>query len=287
MTAAGRTLAATAPDGVCLHLATAGDAAGTPIILLHGFPDSSSVWRRQMAPLAEAGYRVVAPDLRGHGASDCPQPVAAYTLDRLVGDVLAIAGDRPVHLVGHDWGGIVAWAVAAWRPDRVDRLSIINAPHPDVAAAVLRRDPLQAIRSSYVALFQLSGIAERLLRARGFWLLRRMVRAAALRDTFSAEDLAACRRQWARPGRLTAMLNYYRALVRLGHAPLGRIAVPTQILWGRRDAALGYPLAEASLAMCERGRLQPLPDASHWPQLDRPAAIAQALIAFHHARAQQ
>lgn len=272
-------------DGTRIHVAAAGPGGGEPVVLLHGFPDCSWGWRKQIMTLAEAGFRTMAPDLRGYGRSDCPRGVAAYTIDRLVEDVLAVGGEAPFHLVGHDWGGIVGWAAAALQPARIKALTILNAPHPDAVAGVLRRHPSQIARSAYVGFFQLTGFAETVLRASDYRLLEMMLRHTAHADTFTAEDRARYRQEWARPGCLTGMLNYYRALVRLRRGPLGRIAVPTQILWGMRDPALGFALAEASLTLCEDGRLIRFADASHWPQRDEADAVNAAIISFHQSAA--
>jgi pimeloyl-ACP methyl ester carboxylesterase len=272
------------PDGTRLHVVSAGPIDGTPIILLHGFPEFWWGWRHQITPLAQAGFRVIVPDQRGYAASDAPTGVSAYQLGVLVADVLAVADANQAprfHLVGHDWGGIVAWAVAAAHGGRIERLSILNAPHLDIVSSTMRRHPSQALRSSYVAFFQLTGFAEALLRARGFARLKRMMSGTALAATFTHDEITIYAEEWARPRRLSAMLNYYRALVRRTHAPLGRVERPTQILWGMRDKALGFPLAQASLAQCQRGSLVPFPAASHWLQHDAPAAVADALIAFH------
>lgn len=273
-----------AADGTMLRIVNAGPPDGPPIILLHGFPEFWWGWRHQMAPLADAGFRVCVPDQRGYASSDAPSGVAAYQLDVLIADVLAIAdahGADRFHLVGHDWGGIIAWAVAARHGSRIERLSILNAPHLDIVSSVLRKHPSQAARSSYVAFFQLSGIAEALLRMRDFALLKRMMQGTALASTFTDEDLATYAQAWAQPGRLSAMLNYYRALVRRQREPLGRVGPPTQILWGMKDTALSFPLAEASLAQCERGALTSFPGSSHWLQHDEASPIATALIKFH------
>ena len=155
-----------APDGTRIHVTAAGPGTGEPIVLLHGFPDMSWGWRKQMAPLADAGFRVLAPDLRGYGRSDCPSGIGAYALDKLVADVMAVGGGAPFHLAGHDWGGIVAWAVAARHPANVKALTILNAPHLDAVAGVLRHHPRQIVRSAYVGFFQMTGFAEALLRAR-------------------------------------------------------------------------------------------------------------------------
>lgn len=273
-----------AADGIRLHVLTAGPSDGPPIILLHGFPEFWWGWRHQIGPLAQAGFRVIVPDQRGYGASSAPGGISAYQLDVLVGDVLALAAAQDAarfHLVGHDWGGIVAWAVAARHPDWIERLSILNAPHLDVVSPVIRRHPSQAWRSSYIAFFQLRGVAEALLRARGSAMLKRMMARTALPTTFTPGELAIYAAEWQRPGRLRAMLAYYRALVGRRRVPLGRIDAPTQILWGMKDRALGFSLAEASLRQCEDGSLIPFAAASHWLQHDEPDAVAAALIAFH------
>lgn len=274
------------PGGATLHTVTAGPAHGPPIILLHGFPEFWWGWRHQIEPLARAGFRVIVPDMRGYGASDAPIGVLSYRLDILVDDILSIADTNEAprfHLVGHDWGGIVAWAVAAKHPQRIERVSILNAPHLDVMARVLRRHPAQVLRSSYIGFFQLDGLAEAVLRARGFALLKRMMRGTGLNTTFSDAELATYAAAWACPGRLTAMLNYYRALIRRPRAPLGTVEPRLQILWGMQDRALGFALAEASLSQCRQGSLIRFPDASHWLQHDEASTVAAALIAFHAA----
>jgi len=274
----------TTADGLRLRIIAAGPEDGPTIILLHGFPEHWWGWRRQVAPLARAGFRVIVPDQRGYAGSDAPAGVRRYTLECLARDVLAIADavDAPrFHLVGHDWGGIVAWAVAACHGERVEKLSILNAPHPDVVGGVMRRHPAQALRSSYIGFFQLTGVAEALLRARDHALLKRMMTATALPATFTADDLATYARQWARPGRLGAMLAYYRALIRRRGQQVGRVRPPTQILWGMKDKALSYPLAEASLGLCDQGSLIRFPAASHWLQHDEAEAVSAALIDFH------
>jgi pimeloyl-ACP methyl ester carboxylesterase len=153
----------------------------------------------------------------------------------------------------------------------------------DVPSRVMRQHPTQVLRSSYVGFFQLNGVAEVLLRARSFALLKRMMVGTALPTTFTSDELAAYVEEWQRPGRLSAMLNYYRALVRRRRGRLGSVETPTKILWGMKDTALGFALAEASLDRCREGSLIPFPAASHWLQHDEPEAAAAALIAFHSA----
>lgn len=267
---------------VHLHVAEAGPRDGAPTLLLHGFPEFWWGWRQQIGPLAAAGLRVVAPDQRGYGLSDRPRELSAYALDRLGGDVLSLADDlgaARVNLVGHDWGGIVAWWVAGRHPERVARLAILNAPHPDVFGTYARRHPSQALRSFYVGLFQAPLLPEALLRAGDFALMRRAMTTSARAGTFGADDLARYAAEWARPGALTAMLNWYRAL-RLPREPVGRIAAPTLVLWGRRDTALEPGLVGASLERCDRAEVRWYPEATHWVQHEAADAVNAELIRF-------
>jgi epoxide hydrolase 4 len=269
------------PD-LSLHVAEAGPEAGPPVILLHGFPEFWYGWRRQIGPLSEAGFRVVVPDQRGYGLSDRPQGVAAYHLDRLAADVVALAdacGFQRVRLVGHDWGGLVAWWTASHHPDRVERLAILNAPHPGIVGAYMRQHPGQWLRSLYVGLFQIPGLPERLLTADRGRALRRGLTSSSRPGAFTAADLERYQESWLRPGAMTAMLNWYRALVRLPRAEAPRVRVPVLILWGRRDAALQAGLAQTSLAFCDDGRLHWY-EAGHWLALDETAAVNAELRRF-------
>lgn len=266
-----------------LHYVAAG--SGPPVLLLHGFPDFWYGWRHQLGPLAAAGYRVIAPDQRGYNRSDKPRPVHAYRLDALAGDVLrladAVAPDRPFALVGHDWGAVVAWWIALHQPERLTRLVIINVPHPQVLLSQLRRNPAQMRRSWYAAFFQIPWLPEWLLSRHGFWGMERALRASSHDGAFSPEDFARYRRAWAYPGALTSSINWYRALLRYpARSGFGRVRVPTLILWGVDDVALGRELAEPSRASCDDGRLVFFEQASHWPQDEEPERVNRLLLAF-------
>jgi pimeloyl-ACP methyl ester carboxylesterase len=202
-------------NGVELHALAAGPPDGPLAILLHGFPESSHGWRRQLAPLAAAGLRVLAPDQRGYALSDKPLGRAAYVLDTLADDVLGLAdalGRHRFAVVGHDWGGAVAWHLAARDPGRVERAAILNAPHPATVGAYARAHPGQALKSWYIAFFQAPAVPELALSTAGHaWLRRAMIRSSRP-GTFTPEDLRRYREDWSRPDALTAMLNWYRAL---------------------------------------------------------------------------
>jgi pimeloyl-ACP methyl ester carboxylesterase len=271
--------------GVTLHVASAGPADGALVILLHGFPEFWYGWRRQIGPLAEAGFRVLAPDQRGYHLSEKPRGLGHYTLDALADDVVALidASDRPkAALVGHDWGGVVAWHVAAKHPDRVERLAVLNAPHPSVMRKHLWTHPGQTLRSWYVFAFQLPWLPEAALKRAGGKPLAAALRNTSRPGTFSDDDLSRYRRSWSEPGALTAMLNWYRAALQATSPtpPNPRVRVPVLILWGRGDAALGPDLANASLALCDQGRLVVFPDATHWLQHEEPDDVNRRLLAY-------
>jgi epoxide hydrolase 4 len=225
---------------------------------------------------------VVAVDQRGYGTSDKPPGVSAYQLDVLAADVTALAdtfGVRRFRLVGHDWGGIVAWWTAARFSDRVERAAILNAPHPGVLGPYLLRSPLQVLRSSYIALFQLLWLPEAMLSARNFRALVTMMRRTSRLRAFRAGDFAVYRQAWSQPGALTAMLNWYRALPREWKGP-DRVRMPALVLWGTRDPALERGLAEASLGLCDSGTIRWFETASHWLQHEEATAVNVALADF-------
>ncbi|MER8824788.1 alpha/beta hydrolase [Mesorhizobium sp. M0166] len=264
------------------HVVQAGPAGGKPVMLLHGFPDFWIGWRRQIGTLASAGYRVIVPDQRGYNTSDKPEGISEYTLPKLLGDVFALAdalGIGRFHLVGHDWGGIVAWAAGAKLPHRLDKLVILNAPHPDVVFTHALRSPTQFLRSSYVVFFQIPLLPEAVLGARRSALLARALRTSSREGAFEEEEIAEYRQAWERPGALTNMLNWYRALP-FRPSLKERITTPTLVMWGMQDQALESGLAKRSLALCDDGRVQTFEKGTHWVQREESNAVNAALLAF-------
>ncbi len=273
-----------ASNGIRLHTVQAGPEDGPLVLLLHGFPEFWYGWRHQIGPLAAAGFRVWIPDLRGYGGSSRPRAIREYAVDRLVDDVLGLidAAGRPrAHVVGHDWGAMLAWRLAARHPDRVERLGILNCPHPRVMARNVTRSPAQTARSWYGFFFQIPFAPERVLSARSHWMLRHALRRTSRRGTFSDADLQRYREAWSQPGAVRAMVNWYRG-VRYGAARGGggRIRVPTLILWGTRDRFLSERMAEQSLELCDGGRLLRLESATHWLQHEEPERVSEALLGF-------
>ncbi len=269
---------------VTLHVVTAGPVDGPPVLLLHGFPEQWYGWRRQIPALVRAGFRVIAPDQRGYAGSDKPRAVGMYRVDVLVGDVLglldALSYER-VRLVGHDWGAAVAWRLAATAPERVERLVILNVPHPRVMLRALYTNPRQLLRSWYMFFFQLPWLPEWLLGRRRAAVLVRMLAGSGKPGSFSARDIEVYRAAWTQPGAVRAMLAWYRAMFR---APPPRIDAPiepaTLVLWGMRDVALGAELVQASLDRCRDARLRGFPEATHWVQHDAADEVNEELLGF-------
>ena len=273
-----------AAEGIGLSVLEGGPADGPLVILLHGFPEDARSWAPQIEALATAGLRVAAPDQRGYGDSDRPRGRRAYRLDLLADDVAALAaslGRERICLVGHDWGGVVAWWFAVRHAERLDRLVILNAPHPSAMTAYMLRAPSQILRSAYMAAFQLPAIPEALLRMGDGALLARVLRRSSRPGTFPPAELDRLRASWNAPGAMTAMLNWYRALgLKPGSSSAHRVHAPTLVLWGARDAFLQRGLAQASAAFCDRPQLRMLEDAGHWVQREAPQAVDAALTAF-------
>jgi pimeloyl-ACP methyl ester carboxylesterase len=248
--------------GLVFDALATGPPTGEVVVLLHGFPQTSACWTPLLETLAAAGYRAVAPDQRGYSPRARPAAVAAYRMPELVGDVVAIAdrlGAARIHLVGHDWGGVVAWTLAGRQSDRVATLTSVSTPHPRAFARALVAGT-QALRSAYIPVFRIPRLPELLLggrRQRGLhWLLAQ--------DGLGAEWVDTYTRALAQPGALSAALAWYRAATPFSlRAP--RVGIPTLYVWGSGDAALG-PRAAITTARWVTGayRFEVLPGAGHW-----------------------
>ncbi|MCA9704913.1 MAG: alpha/beta hydrolase [Myxococcales bacterium] len=271
-------------EEVRLHVVEAGE--GPLVVMLHGFPEFWYSWRFQIPVLVRQGYRVVAPDMRGYNLSDKPTEVRAYRVERLAADVAQLVerlGERKAAVVGHDWGGMVAWWFAMRHPERLSRLTILNSPHPEHQLAMMRSAE-QVRKSSYMLYFQLPVLPERHLMRRGGAVLREMFRTDPEREgAFSEADID--RYVQAMSGGTTrAALNYYRALLR--RSPFGlrralrRVDAPVQVIWGVRDRHIGMEYGRPSAHLAPDLRFDPIDDASHWVQVDRPAQVNARLKEF-------
>jgi pimeloyl-ACP methyl ester carboxylesterase len=270
---------------VRLHYVEAGE--GPLVLLLHGFPQFWYQWRHQIPALVGAGFRVVAPDMRGYNLSDKPLGVRAYRVELLARDVerlIVACGEGTAHMVGHNWGAIVAWIAAMRYPGRVERLAILNVPHPARLLDGLL-SPMQLLRRSYVFFFQIPRLPEEVIRAGDFALLRSALGRDPVRPgALTAEDIERYMEAIARPGALTATINYYRALLRYPgetRALLQRVEAPVLVIWGERDRFLSRRLAEPPhLWVPNLLGVKRLPDASHWVAEDRPLEVNTLLLDF-------
>jgi pimeloyl-ACP methyl ester carboxylesterase len=260
-------------------------------LLLHGFPESRFSWRHQIPRLADLGWHVIAPDLRGYGESSRPVGMESYRLDRLVGDVAALfdaVGARRRLLVGHDWGAIIAWCFAIEQRQPLDGLVIMNVPHPSVFARVLRASWRQRLRSWYVAFFQIPGLPEALMKARdGRAVAEAFVGMAVDKTRFPPDVTDVYRGNALVPGAMTAMINYYRAnaglLARYGRgAPV--IDVPVLMIWGEDDKALEIACTAGYETLVRDFTLQRLAGVSHWVQQEAPDTVNTILAQWLAAR---
>jgi pimeloyl-ACP methyl ester carboxylesterase len=292
-------------NGVRLHCVTAGD--GPLVVLLHGFPECWYSWRHQIAALAPH-FCVVAPDLRGYGDSERPPGVASYRLPLLVADVRGLLdafGARDAVIVGHDWGGAVAWTFAMEHPAFTSRLVVMNCPHPTIFARHLAANPRQLLRSWYMFFFQIPWLPEQVVRLGDYAAIERAFRGMARRkDAFTDEDIHILKEALAKPGALTAAINYYRAAFRSEDAaallpgplrwlserlgrpvreptPAPRIAAPTLLIWAEDDVALGKELTDGMEPLFSGPfTLRYVPQCSHWVQQEQPEVVNRYLLEF-------
>ena len=281
--------------GVTLNVALAGEPANPPVILLHGFPESHRTWR-EIAPRLEDRFRLIMPDQRGFAASDQPQEVEEYKTDILVDDVFALAdalGLERFALVGHDWGGAIAWPAALRGDPRLTRLVIVNAPHPVVFQKSLIESEDQRAASQYITVFRTPGF-EKAIAAMGY--------RTFFEKTFSGHvDLSKIPESekqqyiadWSQPGALTAMLNWYRAAKVVVPPPsvtvplpdvllraVPKVGVPTLVIWGMKDTALLPIQLDGLDQLVEDLTIVRLPEAGHFAPWEAPEDVAAALEPF-------
>lgn len=268
-------------NGLRFHVAVCGEGPALALCL-HGFPECWFSWRHQLPLLARLGYRAWAPDLRGYGESDRPARRESYGIEVLLEDVAGLidaSGAERVALLGHDWGGIVSWYFAMRRVRPLDRLVVLNCPHPGAAEPAFRR--LSQLRRSWYALFfQLPWLPDRLLARDRARLVGEIFRRTASDPRRFPDDVLAVYREAAsRPGAATAMLHYYRAFLRggglrrqraVGHP---RIETPTLLIWGEEDVALGIETTEGTDRFVRDLAFHRLPGVSHWVQQDAPDQV--------------
>jgi pimeloyl-ACP methyl ester carboxylesterase len=268
-------------DGQRLHYVEVGE--GPLLILLHGFPEFWYGWREQIKPLTAAGFRVVAPDMRGYNLSSKPEGVDAYATGPLADDIRGLIQDRGAKsalLVGHDWGGTAAWATGMNHPEVVDRLAIPNAAHPRKLLQGLHH-PGQLRKSWYFFFFDLPELPESVVHADNWRFFRHFLRDA--HPAYTPEEIDRYVDAWSQPGAATAVINYYRSSVRQKNpeAQLRPVQAPTLVIWGQRDRYLGQELAEPDHDdVLNLDHVERLPDASHWVHHDEPQRVTELLTDF-------
>ncbi|NJL35346.1 MAG: alpha/beta hydrolase [Leptolyngbyaceae cyanobacterium RM2_2_4] len=260
-----------------LHYVTQGE--GPLMLMLHGFPEFWYSWRKQIPEFAQ-DYKVVALDLRGYNDSEKPADASAYVMPEFIKDVEGVIrglGYESCVLVGHDWGGAIAWNFAYAYPEMVEKLIILNLPHPAKFAEGLRT-PQQLLRSSYIFFFQLPWLPELLVQSSGYQIVTAALTGMAVnKNAFSDSDLAAYKEAVAKPGALTAMLNYYRNAFaqRIVNREWGVLNVPTLMIWGENDTALGKELTYGTEAYVKDFQIRYIPNCSHWVQQEQPELVNQ------------
>jgi len=256
-------------NGIDLHVLQAGPVEGPLVILLHGFPEFSYAWRKQITYLVTAGYRVWVPDQRGYNLSDKPKGITSYTHDELAKDVIGLinaAEQKKAFLVGHDWGGSVAWYVATKYPEHIKKMVILNSPHKNVMMKHLHSDLVQRQRSRYMFYFKIPWLPEIRIKLQNFKSLKSALKNSSLPGTFSDSDLETYAQAWARPKAYHSMINWYRAFFKKSiiDEDHPNIIVPTLLIWGELDIFLGIEMAQKSIDLCENGRLVIIEEATHW-----------------------
>jgi len=269
-------------NGVKLHYVTQGN--GALMLMLHGFPEFWYSWRHQI-PAFATDYQVVAPDLRGYNDSDKPKAQSAYVMDEFIKDIEGVItglGYDKCVLVGHDWGGAIAWPFAYSRPQMVEKLIVLNIPHPAKMAEGLRT-PQQLLRSWYMFLFQLPEIPEALIQASDYQLIETMMTAGVInKSAFTKADIEAYKDAVAKRGALTAMLNYYRNISqqRMLNTDWSILEVPTLMIWGESDVALGKDLTNNTEAYVRNLQIKYIPNCSHWVQQEQPELVNRYMREF-------
>lgn len=272
-------------NGLRFHVVVAGPVDGPLAVLLHGFPECWYSWHHQIAPLVRAGYRVVVPDQRGYNLSDKPSGVPSYAIDRLAADVRGLVhafGCQRALVVGHDWGGVVAWRLGMDYPELVERLVVMNAPHPAAFARELRSGWSQRLRSWYAGFFQLPWLPEMLFTLSPPASARLFFRRTAVRkDAFSDADLAVMASAMAQPGAMRSMIHWYRAALRHRTPPERlSIASSTLLIWAEDDVALGKPLTYGLEEWVADLSIRYIPGCGHWVQNEAPDQVNRLLLDF-------
>lgn len=273
-------------NGIRIHYVTEGE--GPLVVLLHGFPEFWYAWRHQIPALSKH-FKVVVPDLRGYGETERPSKISDYSPHFLVNDVVDLIhkmGYEKAHIVGHDWGGAIAWRLAMEQPQVVDHLAVLNCPHPSIFVKALRSNFRQIRKSWYVFFFQIPYVPEFVFKHRSKKMFEKLFRGSVVRkDTFTDEDIDQYCRAMEKPEAFSAALNYYRAVFSKTSPRSSRkekkISVPTLLIWGENDVALGKELTYGMEPLFSGPfSLHYIPNCSHWVNEEQPELVNRLLLDF-------
>lgn len=268
---------------IFLHVTEAGPSDGKKIIFLHGFPDFWYGWKNQITYFVQKGFKVIVPDQRGYNLSDKPHDLKQYELNMLIKDIVELiqfSGSDSVYLVGHDWGGTVAFGVAALYPSLVSKLIILNGPHPYVIKKVAKRNIQQMLRSWYILFFQIPFLPEILLSHHEFSFLKSALQPLPGKGIRNEQVLKKYVKAWSKKRALSSMLNWYRAAKYMKEEEQMIVACPVLILWGKLDSTLLPKIAEENLHYCIDGQIKYFDDATHWIQHEKVEEINDAITQF-------
>ncbi len=271
-------------NGIILHYVTEG--TGKLMLMLHGFPEFWYSWRHQIREFS-SDYQVVAVDLRGYNESDKPEDVQAYKIEEFIKDIQGVIkglGYENCVLVSHDWGGAIAWCFAYAYPEMVEKLIVMNIPHPAKFREGISSNPQQLLRSWYIFLFQIPWLPEIILQSNNYQAIADAFSKMAIDKTaFSQEDLEAYKQAAAKPGALTAMVNYYRNIFPgflTNQQEWGKLEIPTLMIWGENDTALGKELTYDTQSYVKNFQIKYIPNCSHWVQQEQPRLVNQYMREF-------
>jgi len=272
-------------NGVSLHVIEAGPRRGNAIFFLHGFPEYSGMWESQMRFFAGRGFRVIAVDQRGYNLSDKPKGIKAYTGEELAKDIHDLAEQmnyKKIHVVGHDWGGMVGWYLAILYPRLIKKMVIINAPHPQVFYRTVKSSWQQRLKSWYMLIFQLPWLPEGLLRLGNYRALSNSMKESSASGTFDDAFFEPYKEAWSKEGALTSMINWYRGMRYANKTLLSgkKARVSLLLIWGMQDKFLKPELAQKSVNMCTNGKLQLSATGSHWIVHEQPNEVNKWILEF-------
>lgn len=264
------------------HLILAGDSNQSPVMFLHGFPEFSYSWRKQVPTITNAGYYAIAPDLRGYHLTEKPRNFWNYHLSCLMKDVVELGKalvKGPVTIVGHDWGGLIAWYLAMYYPSFVSKLIVLNSPHP---AIFFRKQNLRQLkRSWYILFFQIPWLPEYLIVRNAKTIVEWMCKTAVRKEAFTETDLQIYAHAIKQPGAMSAAINYYRALMYLGwRLRIQSIKAPTLLIWAKNDVALGIELTNDTNRYVKNLEIAYIEDCGHWVQQEAANQVNDLILAF-------